>query len=292
MKRTGKLTTALAAAVVLAGGVTGCGVTNAEPPPGRALTSKERALLSDAEQILVQRCMSEAGFRVYLTDPPPQPSDLPYGNESVAFARKHGLGLGTVDLDSYRANHPNTLYLQRLSPKAQQAYGEALHGRRGTRELTIKLPTGYTVQQNPGGCTAQAQGQLYGGFERWFNVSTYVENLSPLYARKLEADQRFRKALNGWQRCMRERGHDAGSPDELRAQFTERKRAKADEIEAAAAEAECATKTRLVRIGEDLEQTYRRQVYQEHRDLIADYQALSVSALERARTITNTRQNH
>lgn len=287
MKRTGKLTTALAAAALLAG-ATGCGVTNAEPPPGRALTSEERALLGDAEQILVQRCMSEAGFRVYITDPPPQPSDLPYGNDSVAFARKHGLGLGAVNLDSYRENHPNTRYLERLSPKARKAYGEALHGRPGTRELTIKLPTGYTVQQNATGCTAQAQGQLYGGFERWFNVNTYVENLSPLYERRIQRDNGFLDALAGWQRCMRERGHTAASPYELRAQFTEREHGRADEVEAAVDEAGCATKTRLVRIGERLEQTSRTQVYQEHRELIEDYQALSVAALERARTITAT----
>jgi hypothetical protein len=288
MKRTGKLTTALAAMALLAG-ATGCGVTNAEPPPGRALTSKERALLSDAEQILVQRCMSEAGFKVYITDPPPQPSDLPYGNDSVAFARKNGLGLGAVDLDSYREKHPNTRYVQGLSPKAQKAYGEALHGRSSARELTIKLPTGYVVQQNPTGCTAQAQGQLYGGFEHWFNVRTYVENLSPLYERKIQKDKGFLTALARWESCMRGRGHTAGSPDELRASFTERKHSRAEKVDAAVAEAECATKTRLVRIGERLEQTNRTQVYQEHRKLIADYQALSVAALERARAITETR---
>jgi hypothetical protein len=189
MKRTGKLTTALAAVALLGGVVGGCAPTNAEPPPGRALTSKERALLSDAEQILVQRCMNEAGWKIFITDPPPQPSDLPYGNDSVAFARKHGLGLSAVDLDSYRTKHPNTRYLRGLSPKAQKAYGEALHGRPDARELTIKLPTGYTVQQSSTGCTAQAQGQLYGGFEHWFNVSTYVDNLSPLYERKIQKDR-------------------------------------------------------------------------------------------------------
>jgi hypothetical protein len=287
MKPTGKLTTAVAA-VALLFGVAGCATTSAQPVTGRALTSKERALLDDAEQLLMQRCMRDAGFEVFITEPPPQPSDLPYGNDDVAFAREHGLGLGAVDLDSYRANHPNTRYVQALPAKRKQQYGEALHGGPGARELMITLPTGYTVQQNPTGCTAQAQGTLYGGFEHWFQVNTFVENLSPLYQRKVDTDKRFLNALAGWRSCMRERGYTAESPGALRARFTERQHAKADERKAAVAEAECATKTRLVRIGEQLEETYRAEVYQEHRDLIADYQALSVSALQRARTLMET----
>lgn len=273
---------------MLAGAVTGCGVTNAEPPPGRALTSKERALLSDAEQILVQRCMNEAGWKIFLTDPPPQPSDLPYGNASVAFARKHGLGLGTVDLDSYRANSPNGRYVQGLAPKARQAYSEALDGAPNAKVLSIKLPTGYTIEQNPTGCTAKAQDTLYGGFEHWFKVNTFVENLDPLYLRKVNEDKRLVGALSAWRTCMRERGYAADSPGKLRAQFTERRQPRSVEVEAAVAEARCTTKTRLARIGNDLEQSYRKQVYQENRELITDYQALSVAALQRARTITGT----
>ncbi|MFF2503215.1 hypothetical protein ACFVTY_07540 [Streptomyces sp. NPDC058067] len=55
---------------------------------------------------------------------------------------------------------------------------DALFGA-GPAELSLKLPTGYSVRAHTDGCLASAQRTLYGDQRRWFQVSTVVNNLKP-----------------------------------------------------------------------------------------------------------------
>ncbi|MFH8792812.1 hypothetical protein [Streptomyces sp. NPDC017941] len=67
----------------------------------------------------------------------------------------------------------------RPSPAArQQRVTRALFGT-GRTELSLTLPTGYSVRAHTDGCLAAAQRTLYGDQRRWFRVSTVVNNLKP-----------------------------------------------------------------------------------------------------------------
>jgi hypothetical protein len=64
----------------------------------------------------------------------------------------------------------------------QQHVSEALFGA-GEAELSLRLPTGYTVRAHTDGCLAAAQQRLYGDQARWFRTSVVVNNLEPEAAR-------------------------------------------------------------------------------------------------------------
>lgn len=284
------------AAVAIMLGVVGCG-TAPDTPPGssepRELTAAERDLLDEAEQTLTYRCMRQAGFEMYDAAPPEPAADLPFGNDDVSYARANGLGLGEVDLEQYRNQHPNMRYLKSLTPKRRDAYGTALNGEPGTDDVTVKLASGFAIRQSPDGCTAKAQTDLYGSFERWFRVRTQIENLPSQFMSNVFADRAYRLALANWSRCMARHGKRAEDPAALRERFTRLNqqdvvggsRPSAAEIAAAVTEAGCARKSGLVRIGNDLQRRYSKQTWAAHRELVLDYQEMSVAALAKANEI-------
>lgn len=68
---------------------------------------------------------------------------------------------------------------RRPGTKAQEEHlADALFGA-GRAELSLRLPTGYSVRAHTDGCLASAQRALYGDQRRWFQVSTVVNNLKP-----------------------------------------------------------------------------------------------------------------
>ncbi|MFF0014626.1 hypothetical protein [Streptomyces sp. NPDC005374] len=60
----------------------------------------------------------------------------------------------------------------------QQHVSDALFGA-GKAELSLRLPTGYTVRAHTDGCLAAAEQRLYGDQDRWFRTSVVVNNLGP-----------------------------------------------------------------------------------------------------------------
>ncbi|MFF5250984.1 hypothetical protein ACFY4K_02825 [Streptomyces leeuwenhoekii] len=65
----------------------------------------------------------------------------------------------------------------------------------GPAELSITLPTGYTVRAHTDGCLAQAHRYLYGDQERWFHAQVTVNNLRPEAQARLREDPAYRAAL-------------------------------------------------------------------------------------------------
>lgn len=80
----------------------------------------------------------------------------------------------------------------------------------GPTELSLKLPTGYTVRAHTDGCLATAQQRLYGDQRAWSRVSVVVNNLKPEAARTrrtlADVRARHREEIAAWQR-MRARAH-------------------------------------------------------------------------------------
>nr|WP_229859094.1 hypothetical protein [Streptomyces poonensis] len=102
------------------------------------------------------------------------------------------------------------------SPSAaeQQHLADALFGT-GKAELSLRLPTGYTVRAHTDGCLAAAQRRLYGDQRRWFRASVIVGNLRPEAAHThrtlAEVRARHRAELADWRR-MRARAVRAAGP--------------------------------------------------------------------------------
>ncbi|TJZ57542.1 hypothetical protein FCH28_07100 [Streptomyces piniterrae] len=80
----------------------------------------------------------------------------------------------------------------------------------GATELSLKLPTGYTVRAHTDGCLASAQQKLYGDQRAWFRASVVVNNLKPEAKRTrstlADVRARHRAEIAAWQR-MRARAH-------------------------------------------------------------------------------------
>ncbi|TCR23798.1 hypothetical protein [Streptomyces sp. BK205] len=93
---------------------------------------------------------------------------------------------------------------QGLSPESdRQRVADALFGT-GPAELSLRLPTGYTVRAHTDGCLAAAQRRLYGDQDRWFHTSVVVNNLQPEAARTgrplSEVRAAHRAELTEWRR--------------------------------------------------------------------------------------------
>ncbi|MFE6161030.1 hypothetical protein ACFQ7F_19190 [Streptomyces sp. NPDC056486] len=106
-------------------------------------------VIRSAQQQLTDGCLKRQGLT------PPRPR---HGNSSGS-----GSGSGSAD------NGPS---------QTQERTAAALFGT-GRTELSIELPTGYTVRAHTDGCLAAAQRTLYGDQRRWFEVSTIANNLKP-----------------------------------------------------------------------------------------------------------------
>lgn len=91
---------------------------------------------------------------------------------------------------------------QGQDPALQRRTTAALFGT-GRTELTLELPTGYSVGAHTDGCLAAAQRTLYGDQRRWFRVSTIANNLKPEAAHTdstlAEVRARHRTDLRAWQ---------------------------------------------------------------------------------------------
>jgi hypothetical protein len=85
----------------------------------------------------------------------------------------------------------------------EERLSDALFGA-GRTELSLRLPTGYSVRAHTDGCLASAQRALYGDQGRWFEVSTVVNNLKPeaAYRKTSLASVRagHRAEVTDWQR--------------------------------------------------------------------------------------------
>ncbi|GLH96347.1 hypothetical protein Pa4123_16210 [Phytohabitans aurantiacus] len=280
----------LAAALMLMG--TGCGGSGDAPPDGgRALTGAERKQISQAQTRLIAECMRRQGFEYFeVAEEAPQPPEFPYGNDDPAWAAAHGFGVAYAlrAVAAARAKDPNHTYVTELPAQRRDAYLAALDGDRRD-PVTVRLPDGKALHQSGQGCTAQAQRRLYGDLADWVRARAMVDRLPSEYTRQVTADPGYRTALRAWSGCMAARGYAAADPAQLRtlvAPATTGTPSDA-EVRAAVAEAECAARTATVRTARELQRAHAERTYANHREVIAEYQKLSVHALNVALEIVN-----
>ncbi|NGO13601.1 hypothetical protein G5C60_39925 [Streptomyces sp. HC44] len=261
----------LASAVALSG----CGTSERV----RELTVTERALVRQAEEELVRRCMAAEGFRYWpVSVPDPEAlREFEYVVDDVSWASRHGYGPDAP------ATGPNETYRARLSPASKRRYDSALDGN-GRRSLRDTLPTGQTVESPAEGCSATAERKLYGDRAVWFHARVVADNLAPLYREKVLSDPRYRSAERSWSACMRERGLRYSSPGQAREKALGGEQ-NAAEIRTAVAEARCARRTGLGETAMELDRTFGASARERYSEEIATRNRLRLQAHAKARTI-------
>ncbi|QES07929.1 hypothetical protein DEJ44_21495 [Streptomyces venezuelae] len=269
-------------------------------------TAAERALLDRAEQLLVTRCMHGRGLPYR---PAPRLSEeesrgVGYVLDDVAWAREHGYGsrLRYKELAAKRSD-PNLLHRNTLTGRRLTAYTEALYGGPDTPTLAARVPGGGTITSQLGGCHGKALEELYGDRAAWFRVDKIAANLTPLYGAELRRDPRLGRAVAAWSRCMKGAGHpypDPSAAHAAAAKATARddgpapgtpaeRRAFAEEVRLAVAEAACSVESGLGRTGRALETEYRAGLDGEYLDALAEHDRIERRALARARDLTGAR---
>ncbi|MFJ8440826.1 hypothetical protein [Kitasatospora griseola] len=231
----------------------------------------------------------------YWAAPMPDPEEsrtVGYVLDDIGWAQQHGYGWRYRDRAQQDGSADrNTAYHAALPEAEQEPYGLALTGGPNAPLLSARLPSGGTVRVRTGGCEAEAQERLFGDRAAWFAADKTATNLTPLYVPKLLADPRFTEPLAAWSQCMAAAGHPAEDPGEARSELRQRSRslpadeASAAEVELAVAEARCADRTRLGRIGRELEDEYRNGLGERYSRVLAAYEKLQRTALERAAEI-------
>lgn len=306
MKRAYAAACAVVTAVVSVGAA-GCtqdaGVTAATAATGpeerlRRLNHREELLLSDAEHLLIKRCMARLGFPYYRSGglTPEEQRPVGYVQDDVGWARKHGYGSRILEKGNRaRLDNPNAAYRKTLSAKRSRAYARALNGGKEAKVLSAEVPGGGTIRKRVGGCSGEAEEQLYGDLGTWFTADKVADNLQGLYVGDVLADKRFTTVVGKWSRCMKRAGHHYADPGEareaVRQQAGEIPRDEAFEAERkiAAADATCARETSLRAVAEEREAHYIDKLRGEYGTALDTAGRIQRDALARAGKIVGAR---
>ncbi|MGP3924691.1 hypothetical protein [Streptomyces sp. 8N616] len=310
-------TCAMACMATLVGcssGASGGGASEgAAPIPTEAQAQDD--LLKKAELALVQRCLAKRGLALDegLAASGQESSGggsggggggaagnavgqdrFPYGINDPSWAARNGFGMRArqasappASAESDSRTEPSSRTDRSESRERDRSRTSAATFGSGERELSVRLPSGYTVQANSDGCLATAQRQLYGNQERWFRAQVVVNNEGSETDRRVRRDSAYRSALDRWAVCMAPE-QKAKDPAELR-QIWERRASRMTDTESerlerrlAVAEARCVRSTGLARTGQRLDHEYAAEVRTENASERSDYQRMRERALHLA----------
>ncbi|MFF1766489.1 hypothetical protein [Streptomyces sp. NPDC058249] len=231
--------------------LTGCAMT---PKATKTTTDERRALalpttergkddlIDTAQRVLVERCLARQGLTLR------HPPDKRLSDKRTSDERPSG----KPSSDERSA-----------SAEADRRLQAALFGR-GRPELSVTLPTGYTVTAHTDGCLAAAQRELYGDQGRWFRARVVVNNLGAEVQHRMKRDPDYRAATARWTRCATPaHGTRPVRPDP-------------------AVSARCARRSGLAGLRARLEPALLAQVRADRRDQLTTYERLRTRALHRA----------
>lgn len=268
--------------------------------PSDALGFEDRKLLFLAQQSLLSRCMTSAGFRYEVI--PPSDDQFhdrarPYGNDDIEAAREHGYGIlearrkaktsGTQG-DGNAAQNANERYVQSLSAEQRQGYQRAMRGGPGARAGQVRLPNGVQIGFPLDGCVAQATNELYGDGGRFMMAQAVVENMDGDVEGRVSQDSRFTEALDRWRRCLSARGTQVARPEDasdaagVGYETLPEAEARRREVDIAVADAECNIESRLAATGRDLESRYWPAVLKDQEGPVEAYREMRDQAAKRA----------
>jgi hypothetical protein len=167
------------------------------------------AVVYAALQKLIQGCM----IRQHLTyhraawEPAPAQSNAPLHTDIDAL-RRAGYGLYDA-VAAGRQKKPlgppdlNLAYLKSRTPPQRQRWNTALSS---GPELSMTIPDGSQSAVQLGGCSAQSYNQIYGSYEKWRAVDSYVADIETKVTTEALWSPEWRSAQGGWARCMSSHG--------------------------------------------------------------------------------------
>ncbi|WP_166355599.1 hypothetical protein [Phytoactinopolyspora limicola] len=244
-------------AVIL--GVAACG-SDDEPSEvalrAQAVLDETRVLsdqVRDVEDLLVQRCMTDAGFTVM----PPTPEALPDGaghdsgvSPTVEIAQRDGYALST--LVSATGEPDEDSAWSKLGEAEVAAHTLAMFG---PEDAQIEYRTEeVTVSISREGCSGEVRRALYGDMDEYVRLSWIAGNeVHSATSANVDSNKQWRDSLAEWSTCMTESGYPGlrhpSDAFEAAAQLyetnTETNDAMAHELNIAQADAGCAEQTGL-----------------------------------------------
>jgi hypothetical protein len=246
-------------------------------------------ILDVARQILLRKCMEQAGFD-YRVEPPPRiPDDreFPYVIDDAGWAWRHGFG---TDLQRARENlrnsDPNQQYFSSLPTGRRVAALQAANGRQ-PNGMSAKDPSGTVVQRSDRSCQVTAEQELYGDARVWFQARVTRDGLKALRTGAVLADPGFAEAARPWANCMRAAGYPYTTPAELRGHLppAEKPLPFPEEQHMAVAEANCAVSSGLAATAATLDARHGARLTAKFEADVGTAQRLEQAALPRAREL-------
>lgn len=217
------------------------------------------AAASDAEDLLIKRCMVRRDLRYYPASTgagASQPEPLIYlGPRSMRYRRSRGwnaYGLmreSVSNSSSTGTSRQEKRYLRKLGKSGETAYVNALAGR---TEIRVRVLDQGVVEARTGGCITAAETRLYGSRAAAVEVTGISSLIDFVLAPRASHAQTYTTTLHRWQQCMMSRQIKSQSPTDLEEQFIRDYRRQGYsrklhrlEISAAVADLQCQVKVGL-----------------------------------------------
>jgi len=259
-------------------------------PVHGAFAPEDLRVLHDAEELLIRKCMQEQGFDYWPVPAAPitAAERFPYVIDNAKWANENGFGPSDDAVPDDRNTSPTGRYLGTLTPAVREDFTAALDGTQGGPAVTVHPPGGTgVIGHSASGCTAHAEGALYGNFPSWFEASTTAGFLHSIVHGQVIKDPRYLAAQREWSTCMQNHGYHYPTPGDAGSAYLASGRIHPDHTEVAVAvtESGCANRTSLAGTADELDTKYSADLSPPDQTLQVRYRNLIQEALPRATAI-------
>ncbi len=276
------------------------------------------ALLAEAREELISRCMQRRGFQYTPISLESAPLSGPLDGldmfwlQSLEQAQQWGYGgpsaFGNEDAPAGTpsAAHPDAEYLRELSPEERAARDAALTG--AVSETTDAEATPAPDAQarsshvemrlNTDGCIGATEAAIYGDPSRLLQLESVVgSSIRGTVKARVKASAAFVAAVDAWQACMQQRGYEFADPQkafntvgrayERRPPYDKLtlQEAMALEAEIATADGRCAEETGLFDVTESELVGAVEEVMAEREGEILGYREMIATAVDTAKAL-------
>jgi hypothetical protein len=231
-------------------------------------STEERAILEQAQDVLVDQCMQRYGYSYVVTRPPPvivgPGDDRRYGLTDAAHASERGYARAVPEA-------PQRERLE-LAPHEQSVlYGP---------DVDAVPPANWEEAEEPGasvevgdqqvlvgGCLREGYLQLYAPTRESVDIMEPQAAESDAYLRSRE-DTRVRQAVRAWSECMAGRGYTVTDPVSPQSDLGLTELDGQDGIASATADVACKAESNLIGVWYTVEVAYQEQLVEENAEML------------------------